>query len=57
MPRAEHVYKKTRSLTHDLKPPLHLQMQTQQQHKTAYRVSNQIAKERGLSPKDEASLG
>jgi len=57
MPRAEHVYKKTRSLTHDLKPPLHLQMQTQQQHKTAYRVSNQIAKERGLSPKDEATLG
>jgi hypothetical protein len=57
MPRAEHVYKKTRSLTHDLKPPLNPQMQMKQQLKTAYRVSNQIAKERGLIPKGEASRG
>ena len=53
MPRAVYVYKKTRSLTHDLKPPKHPQMQMKQQLKTAYRVSNQVAKERNLIPKDE----
>ena len=50
MPRAVHVYKKTRSLTHDLKPPKHPQMQMKQQLKTAYRVSNQVAKEQRPHP-------
>ena len=58
MPRAVHVYKKTRSLTHDLKPPRHPQMQMKQQLKTAYRVSNQVAKEqRRPCPKTRPSKG